>query len=376
VQLGVHLDPARRPLAELLHAWRDFGRNAASANRAGVRVTVLQASWEDGSHVVDGVTCHFVRDDRPVLQLPGGRTIRRTRMPRLLHRLGQLAPTVIHFEGLLFPRHIRLLAARFPGVPIIAQDHGSRVPTGIRRMLHRWGFAPLAGVMFSAREQAAPFQAANVLPPGLPVFEVMEGSVSFTPGDRARARTETGLAGDPCIFWLGVLDANKDPLTVLDAVDEVAQHRPAVRLWMCYKAAPLLDVVRERIARSNRLRQAVRLLGPLPHESVEQHLRAADFLVQASHKEGSGFGVMEALACGTTPLVTDIPSFRVITGRGAFGGLFPRGDSAALARIIMEWADRDREELRRGAREHFERSLSYAAVGTQLVHAYRSVAAR
>jgi hypothetical protein len=42
----------------------------------------------------------------------------------------------------------------------------------------------------------------------------------------------------------------------------------------------------------------------------------------------------------------------------------------------MEWADRDREELRRGAREHFERSLSYAAVGTQLVHAYRSVAAR
>src|SRR5262249_42702980 len=103
------------------------------------------------------------------------------------------------------------------------------------------------------------------------------------------------------------------------------------------------------------------------------HLRAADFLVQGSHREAAGFGVIEALACGTTPLVSDIPSFRRITGEGRVGGLFPVGDAPALARVLVDWSGRDQGAVGAAARAHFERELSFRAVAGQLREAYRLV---
>jgi glycosyltransferase involved in cell wall biosynthesis len=98
--------------------------------------------------------------------------------------------------------------------------------------------------------------------------------------------------------------------------------------------------------------------------------------VQASHAEGSGGALIDALACGTTPLVTDIPSFRRITGDGACGALVPIDDADALAHAIRDWARRDRPMLRRRAREHFERDLSFDALGRQLRAAYDAVLTR
>ena len=83
--------------------------------------------------------------------------------------------------------------------------------------------------------------------------------------------------------------------------------------------------------------------------------------------------MIEALACGTTPLVTDIPPFRRITGNGAAGALSSPGDSAGMAWSLLKWAKRDRVQLRRTARAHFERSLSFAAIGAELRGAYQEI---
>src|SRR5690606_38499690 len=195
----------------------------------------------------------------------------------------------------------------------------------------------------------------------------------FSPGDAYEARIETGISGEPCFLWLGHLDANKDPLTVLDAFAAALPLIPHARLWMAYKRAPLLDAVRARIALNPALRERVHLLGEQPHRRVELLLRAADFLVQASRFEGSGYAVIEALACGTTPLVTDIPSLRRITGEGTVGGLFPPGEPTALARLMVKHAARRRAADRAFARAHFERSLSFDAIGAELVAAYGSL---
>jgi len=377
-QVSAYLDPAQRAPDELLRAWRDFGRTADAANRAGVRVTVVQASWKDAVLKVGDAVCHFVREGRsPVVRVPGGPTFCRARLSRLWAQVGESRPDVIHWQGLLFPRQLRSLARVIPGVPIVAQDHGSAVPRRLaRRWMHRWGFRPLAGVMFTATDQAAPFKAAGVLRRDLPVYEVVEGSSPFSPGDQARARQETGLGGNPCLLWVGNLDSNKDPLTVLDAVSRVAPKLPGLTLWMCYRFAPLLEAVRERMARDPALRERVRLVGEVRYPAIEGYFRAADFLVQASHKEGSGYGVIEALACGTTPLVTGIPSFRTITGQGEAGALVPVDHAEALAGAIADWAGRDRAGLRRRARAHFDDALSFDAIGRQLAATYHRVRER
>jgi glycosyltransferase involved in cell wall biosynthesis len=183
------------------------------------------------------------------------------------------------------------------------------------------------------------------------------------------------LSGDPCLLWLGRLDANKDPLTVLDAVRLASEDLPGLQLWCCYTDAPLLEVVTQRLRTDPALAARVHLLGAVPHADVELLLRAADFLVLASHREGSCFAVMEALACGATPLLTNIPTLSAMTGHGAVGALFAPGDAGALARLIVDFSARDSAGLRLRARARFEQHLSFEALGAKLRGAYECLVA-
>ena len=299
--------------------------------------------------------------------LPGGIPLPR-RPSSLLDIVGATAPDVLHVHGLNFPVAIRQLARAVPGVPVLVQDHAAGAPRGWRRHAWRWGYHAAAGVAFTSREQAAPFFAARAFPEGLPVFEIVEGSSAFTPGDRDDARRVSGIDGDPCFLWTGHLDANKDPLAMLRAFELACSALPGARLWCVFGKAPLLDEVKSRIAASHALRERVTLLGARSHESMEPLFRAADFFVQMSHREGSGYSVLEALSCGTTPLVTDIPAMRRIVATA--GSLTPVGDADAMAQAMVDWAARDRASLRCAARARFDDALSFDVIGRELRAAY------
>ncbi len=89
-------------------------------------------------------------------------------------------------------------------------------------------------------------------------------------------------------------------------------------------------------------------------------MRAADLFVLGSHREGSSFALIEALATGLTPVVTDIPSLRALTGNGAVGALWPCGDAGALD-----------DALRSARRGDSARSLAprYAHISTRISRA-------
>ena len=127
----------------------------------------------------------------------------------------------------------------------------------------------------------------------------------------------------------------------------------------------------ERIASSPILSERVVLLGNRPHAELELRYRAADFFVQTSHREGSGYSLIEALACGTTPLVTDIPATRAIVGM--VGSLTPVGDAAALRDAIIAWSAQDRAALRASARARFNAALTFDVIGQQLRVAYAAL---
>src|SRR6185295_19645288 len=89
---------------------------------------------------------------------------------------------------------------------------------------------------------------------------------------------------------------------------------PDATLSMVYSESELLDDVQRRVKNSAALRQRVRLVGAVPHERMAAFFSAADLYVGGSHHEGSGYALIEACACGAVPVVTDIPTFRLITG--------------------------------------------------------------
>lgn len=358
VQVGFHVDAEQRDAKSLLRAWPTLSAVAKASAGAGVHVTVVQAAHRNEIVERDGVTYYFVDD-----------TSRRP--ARVFDRVASLAPDVVHIQGLSAPRATRPLARAVPHVPILVQDHGSVVPTGWRANAWRLAHGPIAGVAFTSREQAIPWKRAKVLRKNLPVFEVLESSSDFTPGDRDEARRATGMSGEPCLFWTGRFDANKDPLTMLAAFELAAAKLPDARLYCCFGDAPMLAEVERRIALSEILSRRVALLGRLPHEELETRYRAADFFVQTSHREGSGYSLLEAMACGTTPIVADIPAARAIVGDA--GSLTRVGDAPAMAGAIVKWTARSRVELRRATRSRFDAALTFDAIGGQLRAAYEAL---
>jgi glycosyltransferase involved in cell wall biosynthesis len=175
---------------------------------------------------------------------------------------------------------------------------------------------------------------------------------------------------------VGRLNANKDPLTVLAGFERSLAAIPFARLTMVFDAEDLLPEVRSRLATSPSLRGRVHLAGRVPWPEMPAYYSAADFFLLGSAHEGSGYAVIEACACGAAPIVTDIPSFRALTGGAAVGRLWQRGDADALARAIVEAASEDACAGRRRVRDHFERHLSWPAIGTRGAGIYADVHAR
>jgi glycosyltransferase involved in cell wall biosynthesis len=200
----------------------------------------------------------------------------------------------------------------------------------------------------------------------------MEASTNIRPTGREVARSSSGLRGSPAILWVGRLNANKDPLTLLEGFERALGTLQAATLTMIYSEDDLLDAVKERVRRSPSLADRVRLIGAVPHDQMTTFYSAADLFVVGSHHEGSGYALMEACACGAVPVVTGIPTFRILTG-GSIGALWTPGDGADCARALADVGRRDLEVERARLADHFSAELSWDAVGRRAMEIYRQV---
>ncbi|MCU0304398.1 MAG: glycosyltransferase family 4 protein [Thermoanaerobaculales bacterium] len=359
----------------LIPEWAEAAAAIPEKSDAGPRVTVVQRFARDADLERGGVAYRMVAE-------PGPPTPRWWRRPRRVIEVAAAAarraaadrePCVVHLNGLVFGAFVPGLRRRLPPeVPIVVQHHAERPSPGVRGLLERRGLAAADGFLFAARTLADPWLERRAIPAAARVFEVPEGSSRFSPADRDAARRSTGLDGDPLLLWVGRLDANKDPLTVLEAFETVLPEHPGARLVMAHGPnSPLRAEVAARIAVSETLRRAVRVLGTVPHDGIEAVFQSADLFVLGSHHEGSGIALIEALACGVTPVVTDIPSFTVMTAGGTVGALWPPGRpdelAAALRRVLAAPADGRSAAVR----DHFDRHLAWPAVGRAAVAAYR-----
>jgi glycosyltransferase involved in cell wall biosynthesis len=357
--------PAPKGLAhdEVLQRWHSVVDIAEVVARGGTRVTVVQAAARDDRLTRNGIDYHFV-DIRGLL----GTTGRGRRFARLL---ADIKADVLHVNGLDFAGDAVAASQGLPRLPILVQDHASRPPRWWRRAQWRHSYAAVSGVAFTALEQAQPFSAAGLFGPHVQLFAIPESSSRFTPGSRVDARVKTGLYGDPCVLWVGHLSPGKDPLTVLEGVAQAVSKLPDLQLWCAFGSAPLFDEVERRIEQDPQLRGRVHLLGKVAHTHVEALMQSADVFVSGSHAEGSGYALLEALACGVVPVVTDIPSFRALTANGEVGKLWPRGDAMRLAAALIDVAVS--RPSREQVRAHFDATLSFAAVGRQWADAYAQV---
>lgn len=352
-----------------LVGWVEALRHAGAEH-----VGVVQRFHKDLVMQRRGVDYHFVADGAPPFpssRFCGQRVLRATR---------RLKPTVAHVDGLIFPVLVGALRVALPNrTPVLVQDHGgTHAPlfrSWSRRTLFRLGLQAADGFLFTAIEQASPWQRAGILRPIQPVYEILEGSVDDESWP-IPANVNHSLRGRPALLWVGRLDANKDPLTVLRGFELAARVLPEAFLTMVFGDDALLPAVASHVAAMPSLRDRVQLRGALDRGSLPSLYSKADLFVIGSHREGSGFALIEALSFGVTPVVTDIPSFRRLTDGGRIGALFEPGNAEALARELVRLGSLKSAARREAVRSYFEREVSWAAVGRRAMEIYREAADR
>lgn len=370
VQVNAAYDPDAATGDALLDRYSTLTEWSAALQRAGAQITVIQRFRADARVERDGVSYELVGDRMPpwlsTSDAPAA----------LVSAIARCAADVIHVNGLIFPGLVAAIRKQVgPRPVIVVQHHGGEFPVrgsgpigAWRRKRWRDGLRAADAVSFTAADQATPWREAGVLG-GQHVLAIVEASTTLRSVPRERARAAVGVSGEPLILWVGRLTRNKDPLTVLAGLEQALPHLPGATLVLVFGSNDLLDEVNARLRASPVLREHVTLAGHVPHEEMPNYYSAADVFISGSHAEGSGYALIEALAAGVVPVVTDIPPFRVIAGD--CGARWQAGDAAACATALRAVCAGDLDHARTLSAQHFERALGWDSIGSQTLAAYR-----
>jgi glycosyltransferase involved in cell wall biosynthesis len=152
---------------------------------------------------------------------------------------------------------------------------------------------------------------------------------------------------------------------VISAFLSFVKEQPSARLYMIYHTDELLAEVKELIA-SDSNKNAIVLIGKVPNPQLLYWYNSADFIVSGSHYEGSGTAVCEAMSCGCVPVVTDIFSFRMITGEGECGLLYEAGNDKALLAALLQTQQIDKAAKREKCLDYFNSTLSFQAIAQRI----------
>jgi GT2 family glycosyltransferase/glycosyltransferase involved in cell wall biosynthesis len=121
-------------------------------------------------------------------------------------------------------------------------------------------------------------------------------------------------------------------------------------------SGPLQGKVAQWLEEFNLKRVSAR--GHVPHSEVIQSLKCAKMLIVPSLAfEGLPTIILEAFACGTPVVVSDLGALKEMADGGRLGAVFAPGDDHQLAEVVRAlWADKDElNRLGRAARQAYER---------------------
>ena len=111
----------------------------------------------------------------------------------------------------------------------------------------------------------------------------------------------------------------------------------------------------------------IHLIGKVEHWQLRDWFNRADFIISTSRYESAGIAVCEAMSCGCFPILTNIPSFRMMTGNGKIGRLF---EDNGLLTVLEETFNTSRPQE---IIDHFNAELSFEANARKIINVIRKL---
>jgi teichuronic acid biosynthesis glycosyltransferase TuaC len=158
-------------------------------------------------------------------------------------------------------------------------------------------------------------------------------TAAFCPIDRAAARAALGLTR-PTLLSVGLLIERKGHHRTIEAMLQLPEFD-----LLIVGEGPQRAALQAQIARLG-LAGRVRLIGAHPHARLPLLYGAADAMVLASSREGWANVLLEAMACGTPVVASNIPGNPEVVQQPAAGLVIdsntPAGIAAGVRRLFAD----------------------------------------
>lgn len=365
-------------LLQLVEFERDQG-GSFTPMLTGVLSAARDAGWEVGAVFFETVAEHpwveeFESLGIPLLLAPDAlRGSRRGLRDWLISQLDAEQPTVLHthFTKWDIPA---VMAARRTRASVVWHVHSAlpRDPLVVARTVFKFGaigrdvaaiLCPAPNIVEGVKLRLGPRARVHLLPSAIDVETFRPPRAS----ERGAGREAIGArGGELALMHFGWHTHLKGTDLFLEALQKVSiRFGDRVVGFERGGGEEALAMGREMGVESR-----LRILGPVP-DARSLHY-GADLLVQSSREEGMAYAVIEALACGTPVVATEIPGHKMIGDQVANCAVVAI-DSGAIAEGIITMLSRPRLQAIEDAietRRWVVENLSIAAVSAQLLKVY------
>jgi len=338
-------------------------------SRIGAQVKVMQELGKKWSvffvgHI--GYQGSLVSNNIQYFFLPGSH--RTKYFPFRTHLfIKRLKPDVVIIFGM--HSQIQIIQLQFfvgRDTKIIEQYEADKPFSGIKLILQQLADRRINYYFFSAKEDARPWVNTGNILNFNKCKEVYVGAPKFDIQNKEESKHKISMYGNSNYLWVGRLNDNKDPLTVLNAFAKYLKINPFARLHMIYHTADMLPQIRELVA-THAISYAVLLHGFIQHDELKYWYSAAEFFISASLREGGSYALIEAMACGCIPIVSAIPSSLVAIQYGEVGLYFEPGNVNELVKILLVTNTMNKALWSARVREHFSTHYSAAIIARKLI---------
>ncbi|MBA3827509.1 MAG: glycosyltransferase family 4 protein [Taibaiella sp.] len=328
-----------------------------------IKPLIIQHINYEGKEIQRGIPYYFFRSRNSFRYIPS----------QTFKLIKHEQPDILLIHGIIFPLQVLALRRICGRKTAIIIFHHMERPERLKRIFQRLADRYVSAYIFTKSDFSKEWLDKNIIKHTAKCYELQEGSTDFKKIPKEQAKIKTGITGRDVFLWVGRLNANKDPICVLTAFQHFAADHPDAKLYMIYQTNDMLEQIQHMIADSRILSGAVTLVGKVDNDDLPYWYSSADFYLSGSHSEGTSAAMLESMACGCIPVVTDIPAFRKLTAEGKYGLLYKAGNSDDLHQKMQTAISLSRQRTSEEVVKHFNEEFSFAPFSARLIKIFREV---
>jgi len=219
----------------------------------------------------------------------------------------------------------------------------------------------------------------SIIPPGVDTSR-------FYPIPKDEARAAIGLQPtDRLLLFVGRIEPLKGVDTLLEAIGQLhtsglqveAPHNLAIvggdpNASLQEMNAEMLRL--QQLTRSLGIDDLVLFLGKRSQDALPYYYSAADAVVMPSHYESFGMVALEAMACGTPVVASQVGGLAFLVKDGLTGYVIPDGDATTLAERLAELLRNPELRNQLGAQAaRYAQDFSWQIIAKRILQEYQSL---